>query len=299
MELDPEVARVRQRAEPELMQDLVDDAGLFPPTALSMPAAVARHRVDQSGRSRVLTHRFLCPVSRVAELCAELRAGDRIDLGLIADNGPDGLAQAVAAATADEALRLVSVEFPLARTVESDPPAAVGSALAVIREAKVADTVPVFMEPRALADVESLAPAVAQLQDERPVGLKLRCGGVRAELFPSPEQLAAALIAVTRAGVVVKATAGLHHAVRYTDPSTGFTHHGYLNLLMATAEAVSGRSGLEEVAATLRVTDPATLTAKAAALDPDHVARTRAVLVSYGSCSTSTPLTEARVLGLT
>jgi hypothetical protein len=287
------------------MAELVDDAGLFPPTGLSMPAAVARHRVDQAGKNPVLTHRFLCPASRVGELRAESRAGDRIDVGRKAHDGAAGLADAVAGIAADGALRLATVDFPLAVGAEADHVTALDAALMAVRDAKVPDHVPVFVEPRALGDVESLAPEVARRQGERPVGLKLRCGGVRADLFPSPEQLAAALVAAVRAGVVVKATAGLHHAVRYTDPATGFVHHGYLNLLLAVAGAVRGAEaeGLasddtEAVAATLRITDTERLRSTAAALDPETVARTRRVLASYGSCSTSTPLAEARTLRL-
>ena len=38
---------------------------------------------------------------------------------------------------------------------------------------------------------------------------------------------------MVRRGVPVKATAGLHHAVGYHDPATGFDHFGFLNLLLA------------------------------------------------------------------
>jgi hypothetical protein len=34
--------------------------------------------------------------------------------------------------------------------------------------------------------------------------------------------------------------AGLRHALRHTDPETGFTHHGFLNVLVA---AISRRDG--------------------------------------------------------
>ena len=41
--------------------------------------------------------------------------------------------------------------------------------------------------------------------------------------------------------VPFKCTAGLHQAVRHTGATTGFEHHGYLNILLATARAVGGR----------------------------------------------------------
>jgi len=48
-----------------LLQGLVDDAGLFPPSWLPMDAALARHR---SSSHPMLSERFLCPADRVEEL---------------------------------------------------------------------------------------------------------------------------------------------------------------------------------------------------------------------------------------
>ncbi|WP_207782279.1 hypothetical protein [Phytoactinopolyspora limicola] len=292
-----------------LMTGLVDDAGLFPPTALTMADAVQRHRQDLAQASPVLSHRFLCPVSRVAELRGVLRGGlrggprteGRIRVGVIADAGAVGLGAAVAEIAADAGLELAGVEFPLARAGGEPVPApvaALDAAVAAVDAAGVPPTVPLFVEPAVLADVDALAPAVAARSRRRFVGVKLRCGGVRAELFPSPDDLAAAVVAATRAGVAIKATAGLHHAVRYTDASTGFTHHGYLNLLVATAETVVSGAEANDVAATLRIEEAAELVQRAKVLDADAVRRTRHTFVSYGSCSTATPATEAHELGL-
>ena len=64
--------------------------------------------------------------------------------------------------------------------------------------------------------------------------------------------------------VPFKCTAGLHHAVRYTDPTTGFRHHGVLNILVATARAVpAGRSRRPWPSS-----GPSALAAEAAAIDP-------------------------------
>jgi hypothetical protein len=52
-----------------LLDRLVDDAGLFPPTSLSMPDALARHRAVSSP---MLSGRFLVPGDRLDELCTLL-----------------------------------------------------------------------------------------------------------------------------------------------------------------------------------------------------------------------------------
>src|SRR5205085_6885486 len=83
-----------------LLAALVDDAGLFPPEQLPMAAALARHRADEAAGHPMLSHRFLCPASRLAELRAELARLEEGDgraplrLGLILDTGLDGLAAA-------------------------------------------------------------------------------------------------------------------------------------------------------------------------------------------------------------
>jgi hypothetical protein len=270
-----------------LVAALVDDAGLFPPTALSMPDAVARHRHDLAGGSPVLTHRFLCPASRIGEVRAELTRADRFRIGLIADTGVDGIGAALDEIQADQALELVVVEFPLARS---------GKPIADVVRSLPA-TVPVFLEPAVLTDVGALAAAVAELPVGRSVGLKLRCGGLRAELFPTATVLAQALVTAARNQVSVKATAGLHHGIRHTDPATGFTHHGYVNLLVAAAEAAAG-ADVETVTGDLLATDRDALLQAARDLEGGTVVAARQLFTSYGSCSTTTPRTEARDFGL-
>ncbi|GAA2580399.1 hypothetical protein SMC26_20735 [Actinomadura fulvescens] len=269
-----------------LLEALVDDAGLFPPTALDLADAVRRHLADQAGRHPMLSHRFLCPASRLAELRGRLNGGHRFRVGLIADTGVDGLSDALADIGVDPRLEIALLEVPLAAIPGGEAPA-----MAMVRNV-AQGCAPVFFEP---ASYDRVPETVRALQDGE--GLKLRCGGLRAELFPSPSVLAGALVTAVAAGVPVKATAGLHEAVRHHDPATGFTHHGYLNLLLATAEAVAGAEAYD-VRRALEITDAAALTARLKALDERAVDRLRRTFASYGSCSTRTPIDQARELGL-
>ena len=72
---------------------------------------------------------------------------------------------------------------------------------------------------------------------------KFRTGGLAAELFPTPVELAAVICACRDRELPFKLTAGLHHALRHTDPETGFTHHGFLNVLVAAARRGRRRRG--------------------------------------------------------
>ena len=152
---------------------------------------------------------------------------------------------------------------------------------------------PVFVEIPVRGDIEPTLDLLAA----RGWSAKIRCGGIRSELFPSTGQLAAAITACAARGIAFKATAGLHHAIRYRDPATGFTHQGFLNILLAVTRAVSG-ADTELVIEALETTDPAELDTETTAVDPDTAARARELFVSYGSCSTSDPINDLTALNL-
>ncbi|GAA0528040.1 hypothetical protein GCM10011581_40930 [Saccharopolyspora subtropica] len=126
---------------------------------------------------------------------------------------------------------------------------------------------------------------------------KFRTGGVRADLYPDEAELATAIRSVVEAGVPFKATAGLHHAVRNTDPGTGFEQHGYLNLLLATDAAVDFADDTE-IAAVLAERDADKIAERVAKLDSARVTAARTRFLSFGTCSIAEPLTELVDLGL-
>jgi len=275
-----------------LLAGLVDDAGLFPPESLPMAEALARHRSDEAAGHPMLSHRFLCPASRLDELLvawAEVAGAEDgpLRLGVIVDTGVEGLDTARDNVAGEPALALEMLEVP---APSADTVGAVLEALAGCSEAA-------FIEgPRTPDWVKAVAAAgAAGAAGLR--GAKVRCGGARADLFPSPEELAAFVCACFEHGVPFKATAGLHGAVRHRDGQTGFVHHGFLNLLLAAARAAKGMAA-GEVAAVLASTDGPALAAEARALSGREVSAARLLFRAYGSCSTSEPPEEAAALGL-
>lgn len=274
-----------------LLAALVDDAGLFPPESLPMAGALARHRADEGAAYPMLSQRFLCPASRIAELRTEWArlpgAGSGpLRLGVILDTGLDGLDAARAEVAGDAALKLVMLEVPAPSTEEVD------AAL----EALAGFEPTAFLEgPRTPDWVKAVANAADGAPGLR--GAKVRCGGARAELFPSPEELAAFVCACFEYGVPFKATAGLHGAVRHRDDQTGFVHHGFLNLVLAAARAAAG-APVDQVAAVLASTDGPALADEARAVSGREQAAARLLFRAYGSCSTSEPREEAAALGL-
>ena len=279
-----------------LLAGLVDDAGLFPPESLPMPDALSRHRadetVDSDGRS-MLTHRFLCPAGRLGDLRAapELEGwGEpgRLRVGLILDTGLDGLPAALAEAAGEARLELDLLEVP---APSPDAVAVTLDALATVEEAAYVEG------PRSPEWVKTVAARHPSESGGPLRGAKVRCGGARAELFPSPEELAAFVCACFEYGGPFKATAGLHGAVRHRDDETGFVHHGFLNLVLAAVRAASGAPA-GEVAAVLSSTDGPALAAEAREASGREVSAARLLFRAYGSCSTSEPREEAAALGL-
>ena len=271
-----------------------DDAALFPPGDAPMNLAVPAHRALRA-RLGDLVGPFVVPAARLGSLAACL-GDDEPPFGVSVIAAPLDLPPALATVRAHPVLALAAVEVPLIDDVERAV-----SELAGFLPASV----PVAVElPRT-----SARDAVLEVLARRGYRAKLRTGGVVPEAFPSPEELGAALAACRNYGVAFKCTAGLHHAVRHTDPATGFTHHGFLNILVATdalAEAGGSRAeaaapagaGGEPAEAWLRETDAARLAAAVRAWSPARAARARASFTSFGTCSITEPVDDLVALGL-
>jgi hypothetical protein len=266
----------------DLVTRLFDDAALFPPGDAPMAAAVPAHR-ELRARLGDLVGPFVVPAARLQELAAHL--GDDpapLDVSVIA--APGELPAAAARVAGDPRLRTAAVEVP----VVADGPAAT-EAVRVLGEVLPAGVPAAVEVPRTGARDEVLD--VLAGTGHR---AKLRTGGLRAGLFPDPAELAGTLAACVARGVAVKCTAGLHSAVRHTDPATGFAHHGLLNVLAACAALAAG----EPAAAAerwLREDDPAAL---AGGWSPERAARARAVFTSFGTCSVREPVDDLTALGL-
>jgi len=126
---------------------------------------------------------------------------------------------------------------------------------------------------------------------------KLRTGGLDASLFPSEDQVAAFITACLDREVAFKCTAGLHNAVRHTAADSGFEHHGFLNVLLATRASLDGAS-TDEVAAVLAERQGAGLAVRARELSDEQAASTRRWFTSFGSCSIEEPRTDLTTLRL-
>jgi hypothetical protein len=255
-----------------LFDRFFDDAAIFPPGNAAMDDAVRSH--VEALASPIARHvgPFVCSASRLAALGDAVTTADVDVLDLALVTPPGAAAAAIAAAHDAPTLRLRAVEVAGIQPGDSIPPVPDGTLLLVERPAK-----PPF----------DLPPDAA---------LKLRTGGETADAFPDVAQLADALDAAVQQDLRFKLTAGLHHAVRHTDATTGFEHHGFLNVLLGVHAAEGGAA--DDIPAILEERDAAVIAASVARLDEAERGRIRSRFLSFGTCSITDPIDDLRELGL-
>ncbi|WP_182378159.1 hypothetical protein [Nocardioides sp. WS12] len=239
-----------------MMGLILDDAAVFPPGNLPLSEAVAAHRLHRTRWYADLVGPLVVPAAALPALAG---AGP-LDVAVVV---PDAEGAAAALVAAPEGIRVVALEVTEASV------AALQAAIGEPAEVTVHLEVP--RDDRRDAVIADLVGTTYLA--------KLRTGGVRADLYPDEAELAATVAALVEAGVPFKATAGLHHALRNTDPETGFEQHGFLNLLAATG-----------------TTDAAVLAVRDARELPELPASS--LLRSIGTCSITEPIDELTALGL-
>ncbi|MFG2911966.1 hypothetical protein ACGF0D_03585 [Kitasatospora sp. NPDC048298] len=292
-------------AIPELFRGLFDDAAVFPPGNLPVAEAVPAHRAHRAAWYAEAVGPFLCGAGRLGELAAVVAdtaaavgtpaeaaggsagaddaaaAGDRpLKVGLVLPGGSAELAPALAAAASFE---LAGVELAVRDAAE---------AVAAL-DRLLPPHVPAAVElPRELLRGDGLDAVLDALVDS-PYRAKFRTGGLVAEAFPDEDELAAFLTGCARRGLPYKCTAGLHNAVRHTDPETGFEHHGFLNVLLAAQETDRAAA-----AAVLAERDGEVLAKAVRELTEHQITVIRNSFTAFGTCSIAEPLGDLAALGL-
>jgi hypothetical protein len=285
-----------------LLRNAIDYAGLFPPAALDMEAAVENYAEYRRGGESWALGRFVLPAGRLSEFS---RASNRYG----AAPTPAEHWQLAALAGSDLDADLAAIEdfnqrSPLARVdtleVKSDSADRIGDIMR--RRTSHLQTyveIPVDRDP---------TPLLAMIR--RTGGrAKVRTGGITRDAFPTSSALIRFVAACVQSRVPFKATAGLHHPVRaeyrltYAPDSERSPMFGFLNLFLAAAFLHVGmdEQQAEEV---LQESSPAAIRIEEEAiswadrrLDLHELRQARQeVMVSFGSCSFTEPLSELQSL---
>lgn len=279
---------------PALLVGLIDDAAVFPPGSAGLPEALEAHRGHRAAWYADLIGPLLLPALAVPAATSLVAAAGPVagasptELGVVGDSGLEPLASAIG--RAGPRLRVRQIEIAVAKRGEDPQP---GLRRLIDRLAGWPGITGYAELPLTWGLLSSLD-IIAEARDGGlDIAPKFRVGGLAAELFPTPVELAAVICACRDRRLPFKLTAGLHNAVRHIDPETGFIHHGFLNILVGAAVAGDGAE-VAEVAEVLGGTDTAALTEAGRARRHQQ----RPLWVGFGSCSIVEPLTDLIRLGM-
>jgi hypothetical protein len=287
-----------------LLRQSIDYAGLFPPAALDMPVAVANYARYRTGPDAWALGRFVLPSGRLDEFAAALSGTSAAHSPtepwpLAALAGPNVAGDLEVMARFNDRASHARID-----TVELKAGTAAGIHDSMHRmpgHLQAYVEIPVDRDPAALIGAISESGARA----------KVRTGGITREAFPEPHALIRFMATCIRARVPFKATAGLHHPLRaeyrltYEANSDRGVMFGFLNLFLAAAFL---RAGMDERSAmhvleersprAFQVEDDG-VSWRHTRLSPEELRSAREeVIVSFGSCSFTEPLTELQALSL-
>lgn len=294
----PSVPRetVPEQAVPEQYTALVDDAAIFPPGDLPLEDAVPAFLDRRAEPWAALVGSFVVSDHRLSDLRPLLERPapeESLPLTVVIGAGAGGIAPAASIVEKLKGAHLTGIEVAL-----RDPADLLSNArriVAALDQARdlelVDDDVAIHVELPAGPPTSGWLAAADEVAASE-LRLKFRTGGVDADLFPTAETLAQWIDAALDREAPFKCTAGLHNALRHTDPGTGFEHHGFLNVLAATRVALDGG----DVVATLEERVGATLVESLP--DAATLTRTRRWFTGFGSCSVTEPLDDLHALGL-
>ncbi|MBO9523175.1 MAG: hypothetical protein J7518_16705 [Nocardioidaceae bacterium] len=280
---------------PDWLHGFVDDAAIFPPGNAPLDRAVAEYRDHRASEYADLVGGFVVSDVRLPELIDVLDDRDDdavLDLNLVVTGGAGAIEGGVRWATRAPTTRLAAVEIAL-RDEDDLAHNARRVLTAVDQLAAELDGVEVYVEPPRLRGepTSGWLAALDELAMRDGMRAKFRTGGVEQDAFPTCGELADAIGAALDRELAFKCTAGLHHAVRHVDPETGLTHHGFLNVLLATRASLDGRDASDVLAEESAV-------ALLEGLDVEELARTRRWFTGLGSCSILEPHDDLVELGL-
>ncbi len=274
---------------PAAWSGFFDDAAVFPPGEATVPDAVAEFSARRSEWYADLAASLVVTDHQIPEV-----ADSQVPLSIIITGGAGAIPGALR--LAHKATNpVVGVEIALRDLddLAGNARRVVAALDATRSEGLLDEGTPVYVELPA-ADITFSWAGAADEVAAAELRLKFRTGGIEAHLFPTAPQLATWIDAALERETLFKCTAGLHNALRHRDPVTGCEHHGFLNVLAATADAAETGSSAHLVEV-LEETDPEALVTRVRGLD---LARGRRWFTSVGSCSILEPLADLTALDL-
>ena len=233
------------------MHGLIDYAGLFPPANLPLNEAIEDYIKHLKGENSWMLGRFIIQVARLDDLDDFVALFDNIGGLKLAVLGSGGISD-------DEYLNNIRQDIAKINDYRKKHS---GKVKIDVYECKLPSNSPSektmegatdllnennlshYHEFPKLPDVginysteedesswdEAVLPTVKMISGFEGAGIKLRCGGIVKEAFPSIEQVAAMIQTCALTGISMKCTAGLHHPIRHFADRYDSYMHGFIN----------------------------------------------------------------------
>ena len=290
---------------PAYVLGLVDNAAIFPPGNSPLDTAVRAHREHRVASYAGLVGPFVVSDVKLPDL-REVISREPVEtplrVAVVVTGGAGSLEPAVRWTTGTDGLELAALEIAIRDSDTGDlahNAARIVTAVDMLRaEEQLSDDVEVYVEPPPLHGDSATHGWLGALDAVAEAGfrLKFRTGGVTADTFPTAHDLGAGIGHALDRETAFKCTAGLHRALRHHDDETGFEHHGFLNVLLATRSALDGNP--EAAWTNLDEHDPGIVLATLNAFTAEELLTARRWFTSFGSCSILEPLEDLIELGM-
>lgn len=316
----------------ELLTGLIDYAGLFPPAQLPLEQSYRNYQQYRRERDAWMLGRFVCPAARLQELTPFLQgAAEENDplriavLGQTGESEAEFLAKLQADLDSVQAFRARHGNRVIADIYEVRMPGTSRDWAHKERFLALFSRAADIWEGRRCKLYYEVLPGpdwrdrwsamIRPLADENALGthaigwsagVKLRCGGVEPATFPPADQVAFLIAACRDAGVPLKFTAGLHHAVRHFDSAMQVTMHGFLNLFVAGILAHTRRIPEATIRNVVEDENSADFTFagdvlrwKELQVNQQEITMIRRnAVTSFGSCSFDEPRADLQAMGI-
>lgn len=305
---------------------LIDYAGLYPPASLNLPQAFHNYIFYSQGEYKWMLNKFIINAKRLGELSklmGEMKIEGSIPFSILGSGG-DTIAEFNRNFESDiksieefkkkhgdlVSIDIFEVRLPKEILEQEDNDDMLDLIIAVSDDLEKAlgKNVPVFYETFLKDDYESVILRVAETiaSLDRECGFKLRTGGTEATTFPTPEQVAFAIMTCAEFSVPMKCTAGLHHPIRHYNEGVSSYMHGFLNVFGAGILAWVNNLDEAELLEVLNDEDPYEFIFKENGLEWKEnevsVAEIKEIrgkfMISYGSCSFDDPIDDLKTMEL-
>ena len=233
------------------MEGLIDYAGLFPPAELPLNEAIKEYISQVKSRNSSILNRFIIHTSKLDDLDEFMPLFDEVGplnlsvLGGGGNNDDEYLNKIRENIDCINAYREKHAEKILIDIIECKMPSNSPSKN-VMKEATNLlnqNGLTHYHEFKELPQVgitysteqdesnwdEEIVSTVEMISEFDNSGIKIRCGGIVKEAFPSVEQVAAMIQTCVTVDIPLKFTAGLHHPIRHYAEEYGEYMHGFIN----------------------------------------------------------------------